>query len=883
MNTPPASQPQDTGNKHVPPPAKARLLPGDTQRLVPPNEQDRFQPAPVYSVQRRLSPLQIAALGAVMLGLLALVAWGLFWPVGSPPPATEILPDNPVALINSSTPIANRNSPLTVRDIVDDISYAPESVGWTPALIEARRAQEEGRYASAISQYSALVGNANPVISHDALWGLASAYADAGQTDLAIRSYALFTYLRDDPRAARAYFKMGQIEGNFMHLAEAAASYDEYLRYAGPARHSVMLHRAYTLGVSPDAEALYKTVLSENPQPADLRRALLGLAQVTSVLYGPTQTFTTTQTPRDPKEALKIYDRLTLEEQTHPRPILDNAGTPPEVLTADEASLLGDKADAHKRLLSYISSSRALDYPAGRYAALDALLKLDPTAVVSGTVGAMEAAKIAYDAGYYGPAVNFLGVLHAQNAPPDQGAEVALLTGKSYSAMGDSASAYGWYTNTVQRYPASSQAADALRRAGDALADQSAWDAALGTYRQAVERYPAAPATILARLHGAVLAYRLEQREDAIALLGTLTSTATLSPTLRAEAAFWAGKVQKSLGNSEWKSNLAQVTKLAPGSYLDFRARSLVGGEPGGGPLAPTFTETLILTSSLGINYAGESAERRELLDWAARIPSTTTVTTTTPLATPGTDHAEARLVQDREVQRMAALVRLGDDQNASVAVRALAERLRDAGDASALAQLLLYVRYHASPSTGMRVAEALASLDPEGDPLKRPRLLLKSLYPTPYSGLVLDEAWQRGIDPFVMYALMRQESEFIPRALSHAGARGLAQVMPSTGDGIASQLGDGHYSAEDLYLPYVAIRYGTYYLASNLPQFDRKLLPALAAYNGGPGNAERWMSGSALFDPDLYVERIDLFETGDYLERVYQNYGFYRSIYRQR
>jgi soluble lytic murein transglycosylase len=64
------------------------------------------------------------------------------------------------------------------------------------------------------------------------------------------------------------------------------------------------------------------------------------------------------------------------------------------------------------------------------------------------------------------------------------------------------------------------------------------------------------------------------------------------------------------------------------------------------------------------------------------------------------------------------------------------------------------------------------------------------------------------------------------------------------------------------------------------MPQFDRKLLPTLAAYNGGPGNAARWLQGSALLDPDLFSERIDLFETADYLQIVYSNYWFYKLVY---
>jgi soluble lytic murein transglycosylase len=221
----------------------------------------------------------------------------------------------------------------------------------------------------------------------------------------------------------------------------------------------------------------------------------------------------------------------------------------------------------------------------------------------------------------------------------------------------------------------------------------------------------------------------------------------------------------------------------------------------------------------------------------------------------------------------------LGFEGEAYSAYRILAERLRDRGDGASLAQLVIYLRYNSNANIAMRVSELLASID-RADPLKRPVLLLKIMYPTPFEGLVLQEATQRELDPLVMYALMRQESQFIPAAQSHADARGLAQVIPSTGEGIAEQLGDTGFSTSDLYLPYVSVRYGTYYFASNLPSFDRKLLPGFAAYNGGPGNAARWLDGSALIDPDLYIERIDLFETEDYLRKVYQNYGFYRLVY---
>ncbi len=830
---------------------------------------------------------QTAILAAFLLGLVALATWGFLSRGGSgSAPVADMLPEDPVALINSSTPIPERASPLTIKDTVDDVAYAPESEGWSQAIREAHRTQDEGRYSSAISQYSGLVGSSNVKEAHNALWGLASAYADAGYDELAIRAYSLFTYLRDDPRAARAYFKIGQLEDKDLRWYDAIQSYDEYTRHGGPASYAVMLLRARLLGNTPDSEEIYKQVLASNPQDADLREALLGLAQVDHALERSDEPLLDEHTVpfmsynRIATETLKLYDRLAAEQQKRPRPILDHAGDPPQLLAAQELEAIGDNNGASRRLLAYTNGTQ--DYPYGHYSALTELIRLDPTAVMSGTVVPMAAARIAYDAGYYAQAIGFMDILRTLSVDPVERAQAAFLTGKAYQARGDAPDAYNWYTATIQTYPNSPDAPQAIRRAGDMLVEQANWDAAQGTYRQAIEQYPDAADTATTRVNAALLAYRLGQSDVASDLLHPLESRNELSPTLKAQVAFWTGKVEKSQGNAAWKTSVNKVSAFTPGSYLDFRARSLVNGEPDGGPIASTFTQSGVLTASLGIQYGNEAQGRRELLDWASRLTNTILPTLRSATGTLDTEKMEPRLARDPEVARAVALLRLGYGREAYIAVRALDERLRDAGDAVGLAQFAIYLRYNADAQTAMRAAETLAAMDDSNnsDPLKRPKLLLKTLYPTPYSRLVLDEASKRQLDPLAIYALIRQESEFVPDALSGADARGLTQVIPSTGEGIAQQLGDADFSASNLYLPYISIEYGTYYLASNLPQFDRKLLPTLAAYNGGPGNAARWMAGSALFDPDLYVERIDLFETGDYLQRVYTNYGFYRLLY---
>jgi soluble lytic murein transglycosylase len=133
---------------------------------------------------------------------------------------------------------------------------------------------------------------------------------------------------------------------------------------------------------------------------------------------------------------------------------------------------------------------------------------------------------------------------------------------------------------------------------------------------------------------------------------------------------------------------------------------------------------------------------------------------------------------------------------------------------------------------------------------------------------------------PLFLWSVMRQESLFEGFIRSSAGARGLMQVIPSTGQAIYEQAGwPDNYSAEDLYRPKVSITYGADYLADQRTAFDGDLLTALAAYNGGPGNAFQW-SELAQGDPDLFVEVIRFEETRNYLRGITEIFSIYREIY---
>jgi soluble lytic murein transglycosylase len=127
---------------------------------------------------------------------------------------------------------------------------------------------------------------------------------------------------------------------------------------------------------------------------------------------------------------------------------------------------------------------------------------------------------------------------------------------------------------------------------------------------------------------------------------------------------------------------------------------------------------------------------------------------------------------------------------------------------------------------------------------------------------------------------MLRQESLFNPGAQSGAGAIGLAQVMPATGQGIAQNLQVADFQESDLLRPAVSIRFGAFYLSRQLDLMEGSLQAALSAYNGGPGNAQRWAGGTVVHDADVFAESIDYAETRGYVKLVYGYYGAYRRLY---
>ena len=160
------------------------------------------------------------------------------------------------------------------------------------------------------------------------------------------------------------------------------------------------------------------------------------------------------------------------------------------------------------------------------------------------------------------------------------------------------------------------------------------------------------------------------------------------------------------------------------------------------------------------------------------------------------------------------------------------------------------------------------------------PREFWRRLFPMVYEKSLRARAKPHKLDPFLVAALIRQESEFDPSAISRAGARGLMQIMPGTGKGLARRLGIKGFSTRHLYRPDTSLRLGTFYFRQVHDQFEQRLEYSLAAYNAGEHRVEEWVTWEDFTDPEEFAETIPFTETRGYVQAVYRNAEVYRSLY---
>ena len=154
--------------------------------------------------------------------------------------------------------------------------------------------------------------------------------------------------------------------------------------------------------------------------------------------------------------------------------------------------------------------------------------------------------------------------------------------------------------------------------------------------------------------------------------------------------------------------------------------------------------------------------------------------------------------------------------------------------------------------------------------------------FPLAYWETIQQKAQERELDPYLILALIRQESLFDPQARSPAAALGLMQLLPSTASRVAKQIGVMPPTNEQLLQPEINLSLGTQYLKDLLQRYSNDWFKAIAAYNAGEAAVDRWEREIVTEDAEEFVERIPYLETRGYVKLVMRNHRIYRRLYDQ-
>lgn len=527
----------------------------------------------------------------------------------------------------------------------------------------------------------------------------------------------------------------------------------------------------------------------------------------------------------------------------------DRAGDPRNALAwyGELASRTGDPSVR----LRMAEIQRSLGDPAWAAGALDVVSGAPASAAAVQALNLLDASGVPVDGYARGLAlyrnVDYTAAeaafLSYRQAGGLRSAEAAFYLGAIAEDRGLMDDAMAWYTVTIEMDPSSGLADDALWWRASLRERSADLEGALRDLEQLAAAYPATEFGAEAGFRRGLLLYRDGQAAEAAT---AFASAPAADAEQRDRALYWQARALEADGRPGEARVIFEALAAAPEvDYYTLRAA---------GPIA-----------------GGSTAIPSEEPDWAG-IEEWLQRETAEPVSS-----AFDGLVFDARWGQALELLAVGLEEEADAQLEAL---LGTAGsDPAALYQLARAFRRVGRVHLATRAAARLLAALPDGAWRKAPRDLVRLAYPWEYEGPIARLQRERGGDPLVMLALIRQESFFDPHAGSAAGALGLTQVIPSTGREVAAALGMANFDPAQLFRPYISVAIGGAYLATQLERFDGNLYYALAAYNGGPGMAleARDRAGG---DIDLFVELLPFAETRVYVRRVMTHLAFYRYAY---
>ena len=735
------------------------------------------------------------------------------------------------------------------------------------------RALFNGDYEAAVQEFTAAAANTDdPGVRAAALWGLGRAQFSDGRYDPAIATVQqLVTEYPDSPYAAPARFLEGQCLSATRRHDEAASAYAAYIisrpgvldSYVSALRGDALTEAgdhagaldAYTSAQTAphldDAQALQIKIAQTH---AALGNADTAIGLYDAIAANTTNDFIRAQTDYlagqaylDSQRSPQAYERFKHAVENYPVSSYSYLGLV-ELLDAGMAVSDLDRgltdyfAGVHDKALEalnrYIASNPGDDGTAYYYRAL--------------SLGQLQLYQEAVDAYTY-----FLQNFAAHPEWADAWFEKSTIEWVNLDRYPEAAQTLLDY---VKAAPAASDAPEALLTAARILERDGRFDDAAINWRRVGDEYPTYELAPTAMLFAGIMQYRQADPQAALPLFDrSLVLAATAEDQARAH--LWIGKARQELGNQGEAQNAWQLAQSTdPGGYYSERASDLLNGRAPFAPAAQTNLEADIV------------AERRAADSW---MRLTFGLSPETDLSGLDSLAADPRLIRGRELWNLGLYdqARLEfEDLRASIS--------SDAVLTYRLASYLMELGLYRSGITATRQVLTLAGLQDQQSSMLAPPYFSHVRYGLYFRDLILPAAGENGLDPLLLFSVVRQESLFEGFVSSTAGARGLMQIIPATGAAISSQMGwPINFEPDDLYRPNVSVAYGAHYLSSNRRLLGDDLYAALAAYNGGPGNAAAWQE-LAHGDPDLFLETVRAQETRDYIRRIYEIFVIYRRLY---
>ncbi len=157
---------------------------------------------------------------------------------------------------------------------------------------------------------------------------------------------------------------------------------------------------------------------------------------------------------------------------------------------------------------------------------------------------------------------------------------------------------------------------------------------------------------------------------------------------------------------------------------------------------------------------------------------------------------------------------------------------------------------------------------------------MLTKVYKLEYTEYIKKYANEYNVDEYLIYAIIKAESNFNQDAVSHRGAKGLMQLMYSTAEDISKRIGI-ELNEDNILEPDININLGTKYISMLIQKYNNINL-ALAAYNAGSGNVDGWIEKGTLKSDGSDIENVPFTETNNYVRKILRDYEIYKNIYEE-